>query len=393
MNKAQSKAAAIKTVTLIGAFFDALLSLLKVSAGLVFQSTALVADGLHSLSDLVTDGLVLFINRFAHQPPDKDHPYGHARFETLGTVLMGISLVLVALGMGYEVLTRFFIEQRLAVLGWPALAVALLSMAVKEGLYQYTQAVAKRVKSSLLQANAWHSRSDALSSLVVFIGLGGAMLGLTWLEPLAALVIVAMIGKMGFGLLYDAAQELVDRGLSSDIQQHMLQTIKQVPGVLDAHALRTRLAGGSQIHMDVHIQVGSHLTVSEGHHIGDLVVVKMREQFDDLHDIVVHIDAEKDLHKAKQLAPVRAEVLPLFSSHLGLPAPVHANLHYLQKGLEVELYLPMSEQSQHQQRCQQADSLCASLPWLARIHLLYQTSEAPGTTESTKTTEPEPTDK
>lgn len=359
----------IRNVTLVNALVNAVLSLAKIVAGLAFHSAAMFADGVHSLSDLLTDGLVLWLNRIAGHGPDQEHPYGHARFETLGTLVMGGLLLLVSLGLAMDIAQNVWTQQQPAlILGWPLLSLAVVMILAKEGLYHYSRHYAEKVNSQLLLANAWHSRSDVFSSLVVLLGLLGALLGWPWIEPLAALVVVALIAKMALQLMYQSIQEFLDRGLPKADLEAMRTEILTVPGVKDAHDLRTRKAGGQQIFLDVHLCVDAHLSVSEGHHIGDQVVQQLHRVFDDLHDVVIHIDVANDQEHGMTLAPCRADVVAHLQQGLQLANAKQATLHYLPDGLEAWMVIDAQDDGPDlKARCQQ---LLADTPWLVEIRLL-----------------------
>ncbi len=361
-----SKYRIIARVTWINALVNALLSLAKIAAGLIFHSAAMLADGIHSLSDLLTDAMVLWLNRIAGAPPDGEHPYGHARFETLGTLIMGGLLLLVAIGLANDIVQSIWQQEQQVILAWPLFAVAVVMILAKEGLYHYSRHYGLKVGSQLLLANAWHSRSDVFSSLVVLLGLLGALAGLPWLEPLAALVVVALIGKMALGLIYQALQEFLDRGLDKQELQNIEQIIMQVPGVLNAHEIRTRVAGGNKVFLDLHLCVDAYATVSEGHHLGDQVVLHLQQQMPELADITVHIDVHQGEEQAVTLAPNRQLVLKELQQGLRLTQPCEAILHYLPTGLEAWIILKAPEP----QASALSLELVERLGWLSDIRLL-----------------------
>ncbi len=187
-------------VTLVGALINTLLSVVKIAVGLIAQSQALVADGIHSLSDLLSDVLVYVAAQHAGHGPDSDHPYGHGRFETAATLGLGILLVMVALGISWDAVSRLFTPEKLLHPGPMALYAAALSIVAKEALYHYTVRAARRIRSDMLQANAWHHRSDAASSIVVLVGVAGTMAGLPYLDAIAAFAVGLMVAKIGWDL-------------------------------------------------------------------------------------------------------------------------------------------------------------------------------------------------
>lgn len=280
-----------RRVTLIGAVVNLLLSAGKILGGIAGQSQALVADGVHSLSDLVSDALVLFASHWGSLEADQNHPYGHARIETLAT--LGVGLVLLAVGAGFLVdsIGRLLDPRRLLSPGWLAFGIALASVLVKEGLYHYTARVARRTESALLHANAWHHRSDALSSVVVIVGIGGVLAGLPWLDAVAAAVVGIMLGGVGLKLLGGAATELVDTGLSARELRALAATINAVDGVRGHDRLRSRRMGG-RIFVDMRIEVDARLTVSEAQGIATQVRRRVVDQLPGNADVVVSLRAE-----------------------------------------------------------------------------------------------------
>ncbi|MCW8847600.1 MAG: cation diffusion facilitator family transporter, partial [Sedimenticola sp.] len=268
---------AIQRVTVVGVVVNLVLAVSKTTIGFLAQSQSLVADGIHSLSDLLSDALVFFAARHAHHGPDEAHPYGHGRFETAGTLGLGLLLALVAIGITWDAVERLFSPDALLHPKPIALYAAAFSIVANEWLYHYTARVARRIKSDLLQANAWHHRSDALSSIVVLVGVAGTMAGLPYLDAIAAIGVGLMIARIGWDLSWPAFQELVDEGLDEDRLDRIREIIGQIGGVQDIHMLRTRRIGGEAT-VDVHILVEPWLSVSEGHMIGQTVIDRLLEE-------------------------------------------------------------------------------------------------------------------
>jgi cation diffusion facilitator family transporter len=229
-----------RRVTLIGSALDLSLGVVKIIGGLAGHSQALVADGVHSLSDLATDVLVLYAAKHANVDADEAHPYGHARIETAATVGLGILLVIIGIGIALETARRLTTPESLVIPETWGLAIAAFSVVSKEAMYHYTMTYARRLHSNLLRANAWHTRTDAFSSVVVIVGIGGALLGFQYLDAVAALVVAAMIAKIGYDLAWSSLRELVDTGLEPDELDDIRATILSVGGVKDLHELRTR---------------------------------------------------------------------------------------------------------------------------------------------------------
>ena len=335
-----------RRVTLVGALVNVLLAAIKVAFGYMGQSQALVADGLHSLSDLATDVIVLHAARHGSQAPDQEHPYGHARIETAASVAMGLILLVIAAGILYDAIHRLFTPALLLHPGWLALTIAGLSVLAKEGLYQYTMVVARLTRSRLLRANAWHHRTDAVSSIVVVVGVGGTMAGLPYLDAIGAAGVALMIAHVGWELAWHSVRELVDTGLDRERVEVIRRAILEVPGVDALHLLRTRRMGGDAL-VDVHIILKDpKISVSEGHQISEAVRSKLIEEIDEVYDVMVHIDPEDDERKAPcRGLPLRNAVESRLSQAWRDIAAAneirHVALHYVNGKVEVDLVLPL----------------------------------------------------
>ena len=260
------RAAAAARSTWVSVVVNVLLASAQVVVGTLTRSQALMADGIHSLSDLVSDFVVLFAGYHAKKAADAEHPYGHQRFETAASLALGAILLGVGGGMVWSALQKLEAPETIAAPQLTALWVALAGIATKELLFRYMLRVAKAVKSSLLVANAWHARSDAASSLVVSLGIIGSMAGYPLLDPIAALIVGFMVGKMGWSFGWDALHDLMDRGLDAEEVQAIRATLMATPGVAGVHDVRTRKMGDMVV-ADAHIEVDAKLTVEEGHNI------------------------------------------------------------------------------------------------------------------------------
>ena len=335
----------IRKVTLIGGVVDLTLGVAKIAVGLVAHSQALVADGIHSLSDLATDFMVIFAAKHAHREADASHPYGHGRIETLMTVGLGGSLIVVAGGIVWDAGRRLFDTDLLLQPGMAAMVVALLSVLSKEAIYHYTMRLARRLKSNMLRANAWHSRSDAVSSIVVMIGVGGTMAGLPYLDAIAAVVVGLMVARIGWDLSWSSVRELIDTALEEDEVRQIRDTIKDVGGVRELHMLRTRRSGSDAL-VDVHIQVDPRLSVSEGHQIGERVRRTLLNDVDVVADVTVHVDPEDDSEASPcDHLPLRNELIgQLHRKWAGIPEMEQVqeiNLHYLNGEVHLDVVLPL----------------------------------------------------
>ena len=265
-NLVTERASAASKSTWISVFVNLLLTITQISAGIFAKSQGLVADGIHSLSDLIADFVVLFANHHSKKAADEDHPYGHHRFETAASLALGALLLAVGIGMLWSAFVKLESPATVPTVHILALWIAGGALVVKELLFRYMLAVAKRVRSSMLVANAWHARSDAASSLVVGLGIVGNLAGYALLDPIAALIVGFMVSKMGWGFGWDALHDLMDRSANDQEVMAIRQTIMETPGVLGVHDLRTRMMG-DMIVVDVHLEVNAEQTVEAGHDI------------------------------------------------------------------------------------------------------------------------------
>lgn len=287
-------------VTWIGALLNIALVLGKVGVGLWSGSAAVVADGVHSLSDLLSDAVVLVGLRWGSAEADEAHPFGHRRIETMAAAWVGLLLILTAFYLIYEAVMSLRAGAWSQPGGW-ALAVTALSVLTKEWLYRWTAAVGREIGSAAVIANAWHHRSDALSSVGVFVGVGAAWLhpSLGWADGAAAAVVGLLVLQVGFTIVRDAAREMVDRAPDAEVVSALAARIDGFPGVLGHHALKVRLMGGKLL-IQVHVVVDSDLTVGEGHAIADGLEANLLAM-SDVMDVLVHIDPD-DLDRSDEVA-------------------------------------------------------------------------------------------
>lgn len=365
---ATDKAKTMTRVTVIGAVFDALLGVAKLVVGWLSQSHALIADGIHSLSDLGTDVLVVLAARWSQEGPDANHPYGHERIETLATLGLGGALLVVAGGILLDSVQRVFSADASVVAGTAAFVVTLASIVIKEGLFRYTLHYAKELDSKLLEANAWHSRTDSLSSIAVLVGLIGVSFGYVWLDALAALVVAALIAKVALELLWDAMAELIDTALPEDTVAAMQEAAMGVPGLRAVHHIRTRTMGGKTM-LDMHLQVDPRVSVSEGHEVGCWVAATLRAKFPEIADITFHVDpeddADMDQEAPTQLRPLRIEVEErLRADWTGVCDVQGMQLHYLKGRIDVDVITSTRVS---------AATLCekAPHPWLGAVRVFH----------------------
>lgn len=367
----------MRRVTVIGAVTNLVLASAQLVGGVISHSQALIADGAHTLSDLSSDFLVLFASRKANAAADDRHPYGHGRIETLATVGVGLVLAAVALGIVLDAIGRMTSPARLLEPTPLALVLAAAAIVSKELLYHYTMRAARRVRSNLLEANAWHHRSDVVSSIVVLVGVGAAIAGLRFMDAVAAVLVALLIGRMGLKMIWDSAHELIDTGVEPEEQQRMLDAARGTEGVRGAHELRTRRMAGTLL-ADIHVLVGPRISVSEGHRISEAVCRALREVNDDLGDILVHIDPEDDQEQAPSShLPGRDQVMARLRPRweaVGLETEPEVVLHYLGGQLEIELRLPRDAGGSAAAAADLAEQLvatCRELDSVRRVTVLF----------------------
>jgi cation diffusion facilitator family transporter len=285
-----ASASAGSKVTLVGVLVNTFLILLKLFAGIFGSSQALIADAVHSISDLFTDIVVLVGIKMSKKPPDKTHHFGHARIETLGSFIVGITLIGTALYLGIGASLTIYRHTEYHPTGL-ALFGAGVSIVLKEVLYHYTIHTGRHIKSQLIVANAWHHRSDALSSVAVFMGVAGTQINPAWhiLDAFAALLVSFFIVKIGLEILRDALREFTDTAPNPEIIGKIQQCALSVNGVVDMHDLRVRTSGG-QYQMEIHIVVDGQLTVLEGHKIAKAVEGCLIEDVGNVDSITIHVD-------------------------------------------------------------------------------------------------------
>ena len=369
----------VRRVTLVGSVVDLVLGISKIVGGWFSHSQALVADGVHSLSDLATDLLVLYAAKHAHAEADMEHPYGHARIETAATVGLGLALILVSTGVLYDGVSALLNPRALVTPEAWAMALAGISVVAKEAVYHYTMRYSRLLNSEMLRANAWHSRSDAISSVVVLVGVGGALLGLTYLDAVAALVVAVMIGKIGFDVAKSSVSELIDTGLDAEQLDDIRDTIQSVDGVENLHLLRTRRMAG-QVLVDVHLILSDpRVSVSEGHQISETVRSVLMGRFENIADVTVHIDPEDDEHAALGThLGLRDQVLGRLQArwqHLAAARQIRrVNLHYLNGRIHVEVELSLALAEDSDQAAGNAAAFSEAVaddPDIAGVRVLY----------------------
>ena len=287
-NKYHERSVQARKSTLVSVVVNIFLSALQVVVGIFSGSQGLIADGMHSFSDLVADGVVLMANKKSRRPSDHDHHYGHWRYENGASLIIGAMLLLVGGGMLWSAAGHLAQPQTIPPVHSAALWMALVALAGKEGLFRYMLAAARRLNSSLLIANAWHARSDAASSLVVAIGIIGSLSGFKLLDPVAALVVGLIVTRMGYSFMSDSLHDLMDRAVDIETENSIKTTLLSTPGVEGIHDLKTRKMGDLVV-VDVHLEIDGDLSVKVGH---DIAVLARKSVLDNHHvlNVMTHVD-------------------------------------------------------------------------------------------------------
>lgn len=289
----------IYKITIIGSAVNFLLLVFKFFAGIVGHSAAMLADAVHSLSDFITDIIVIVFVRISHKPEDKGHDYGHGKYEMLATAIIGILLLCVGFGIfwnGATAIYSFLHGEPLEAPRMLALIAALVSIVLKEALYRYTVIKGRKLNSQAVIANAWHHRSDALSSIGTAVGIGGAiLLGPRWrvLDPVAAVVVSFFIMKVSVQLLIPCVDELLEKSLPDDVEKEIEQTALSFPGVSQPHHLRTRRIG-SYYAIELHVRMDGKITLEEAHHTATAIENKLKEMFGKGTHVGIHVEPTKE---------------------------------------------------------------------------------------------------
>ncbi|MEK7989523.1 MAG: cation diffusion facilitator family transporter [Thiotrichaceae bacterium] len=356
---------AIRNVTLIGVVGNILLSIIKLVFGWLGNSQALIADGIHSLSDLISDAVVLVAAKWSTEQADDEHPYGHGRIETLAAVIVGGILILVAILMLFDAAQRLWEAEYLFIPTTLSLVIVFLSIIIKEALFQYTIVAAKKCRSSMLRANAWHHRTDAISSIIVFLGIMGTFAGFVWLDAVAAIGVSFMIAHVGWELALHGLKELIDTSLDAEKVAQIEHEIKTIDGVRTLHMLRSRYMG-SQALVDVHLLVNPRISVSEGHQIAETARQVLIREFEEITEVTVHVDPENDEEYAVRIdLPSRIQVIEqlkqCWSDTIAVDEIKHVTLHYLGGKISVDVVLPMDSVQNTKDAHKLSAKLCEQL--------------------------------
>ncbi|PPR19523.1 MAG: putative cation efflux system protein [Proteobacteria bacterium] len=338
----QAKLKAGKITTVASAVVNSVLSILKTATGFATGSTALIADGIHSLADLITDVFTYALIRIAGKEPDEDHPYGHGKFETFGTMFLAIFLAGVSIAIGLEAVDAIQNSEHQKTLTYIALIAAAVSILANEGLYHYCAYKGKQVNSSIIIANAWHHRTDSISSVAALVGIALNMYGFLMADAIAALFVTAFLLKISYKIGRSAFDELVDASVDEETLDKIRESVLSNSGVLNFHQLRARSLGG-QIFVDVHADVPTTISVSEGHAIAHSVEESIFNDIAHVADVTVHVDPKGAKQSAlptelyrKNLEPLLKEIIQNHKSEIELD---HLLLHVLEDGFYADIRL------------------------------------------------------
>lgn len=361
-----------KQVAIVGALVNFGLAILKLLIGYFGRSQALIADGVHSFSDLICDFLVLIAAKYGNADADEDHPYGHYRIETIITLSLG--LILIFIGVGIAIDAAFDLaHQNLKMPSHWTVWVALISIIANEGLFFYTRKIAHHIDSSALKLAAVHARSDSLASVVVLVGLIGSFFGWVFLDAVAAIIVSLIIIKMGLKGLWNALLELTDQGLNNADLLEIRRIILDTEGVLAMHQLRTRKMS-SKTYLDVHILIAPYTSASEGHQIAERVHVGLVQRFPTIFDTTIHVDVENHPEiLPENLLLTRSEFLEKLKDKLDLLEIRALNLFYLNNQLEAHLCLSLNYLNQQGlEKLNQIVQDCEeNIPGLIKLRLSY----------------------
>tara|TARA_B100000700_G_C15055050_1_gene862333 strand:- start:1633 stop:2799 length:1167 start_codon:yes stop_codon:yes gene_type:complete len=332
-------------VTLLGLFANFFLAISKVFIGFLSNSSALIADAAHSFSDLLSDGITLWAVKMSNIPKDKNHPYGHGKFETIGTFFVSIMLISTGIGVAWHVFNKIDYPE---VPGIISLWMAGLAIVIKEILFHITRIVSKKTSSKILLANAWHHRSDSISSIAALIGIGGSQLGIPLMDPLAGVLVAGIIVKTGINIGYESIKELTDETVEEEIIRKLSKIMDGIEGVEHYHEMRARKMGPHLL-VDLHIQVNNMISISSAHQIAERVRLTILNMLPSVNEVLVHVDAEDDFLEENEVhIPIDVDlmrpqekiendvkkVLKELPEILGI---THIYCHYLNKKLTVQV--------------------------------------------------------
>ena len=332
-------------VTLLGLAANLILALAKGFIGIIANSSALIADAGHSVSDLLSDGITLWAVRMSGIPKDKNHPYGHGKFETVGTFIIALLLLFTGIGVAGHVFNRMDAS---VVPGTIALWMAGIAIIVKEALFHVTRMVGRRTGSRVLMANAWHHRSDAISSVAALLGIGGAQWGVPLMDPIAGMLVAGLIIKTGIDIGYESIRELTDETVEEDVISELGKIMSGIEGVDHYHEMRARRMGPHLL-VDLHIQVDSMMSISAAHQVAERVRLEILEKLPAVNEVLVHVDAEddhvgdegsellQDIVLMRPQSEIENDVKKMLAEIPEIQGITHIYCHYLNQKLTVQV--------------------------------------------------------
>ncbi len=339
-------------VTLLGLAANLILALAKGFIGIIANSSALIADAGHSVSDLLSDGITLWAVRMSGIPKDKNHPYGHGKFETVGTFIIALLLLFTGIGVAGHVFNRMDAS---VVPGTIALWMAGIAIIVKEALFHVTRMVGRRTGSRVLMANAWHHRSDAISSVAALLGIAGAQLGIPLMDPIAGMLVAGLIIKTGIDIGYESIRELTDETVEEDVISELGKIMSGIEGVDHYHEMRARRMGPHLL-VDLHIQVDSMMSISAAHQVAERVRLEILEKLPAVNEVLVHVDAEddhvgdegsellQDIVLMRPQGEIENDVKKVLAEIPEIQGITHIYCHYLNQKLTVQVNILLDEQ-------------------------------------------------
>ncbi len=339
-----SKKHALK-VTWLGLAANLILALAKGFIGIIANSSSLIADAGHSFSDLLSDGITLWAVRISGFPKDKNHPYGHGKFETIGTFFIALLLLFTGIGVAWHVFNKMDAPE---VPGIIALWMAGIAIIVKEALFHVTRMVGRRSGSRVLLANAWHHRSDAISSVAALFGIAGAQLGIPLMDPIAGMLVAGLIIKTGIDIGYESIRELTDETVEEDVISELGKIMSEIEGVDHFHEMRARRMGPHLL-VDMHIQVDSMMSISAAHQVAERVRLKILEKLPAVNEVLVHVDAEddffgdegsellQDIELMRPQGEIEIDVKKVLDQIPEIQGITHIYCHYLNQQLTVQV--------------------------------------------------------
>ena len=342
-------------VTWLGLFVNLILAIAKGFIGTIAHSSALIADAGHSVSDLLSDSITLWAVHMAGVPKDKNHPYGHGKFETVGTFIVAIFLLLTGVGVAWHVLNKIDTPE---VPGTAALWMASIAICFKEALFHVTRMVGRRSGSRVLLANAWHHRSDAISSVAALVGIGGAQWGIPLMDPIAGVLVAGLIIKTGIDIGYESIRELTDEIVEEEVITELGHILAEIDGVDHFHEMRARRMG-PQLLVDLHIEVDSMMSISAAHQVAERVRLRILDELPAVNEVLVHVDAEDDFVESKggieetkdivlmrPQTEIESDVKKILTEIPEIQGITHIYCHYLNQELTVQVNILLDEEMQ-----------------------------------------------